>query len=126
MTTTSKNEQIVEATLPPLPLHEGHLAPWRRGGSLAPGAIGKFRPAPMEVGPLARWIPGQRFLVDVGRDVLTVQVERYMPERFTPATIEKVHVGGRWFSRAYPERVVPELVVVVVLSFEVKRDEAKR
>lgn len=122
--TATQNELIVEAPLP-LPIEPGKLKPWRRGGPLSPGSIAKFQPTGS--GPLTRWIPGAKFRVDVGRDILTVVVERYMPAKFVPGSIETQRMsGGRWQTRAYLPRTVPEAVVVVVLSFQVKRYSAKR
>lgn len=129
MNTTSKNVTNVEASsspfaaaaappAAPIAIIAGRLSPWRRGGPLTPGSIAKFRPRDPD-----RWIAGAKFRVDVGRDLLLVQVERYKPAEFIPACIDQVRgAGGRYFSKGYPAHTIPELVVVVVLAFEPKRD----
>lgn len=90
----------------------GSLRPWKRGGPLVPGAIAVFTPAERD-----RWIPGAQFRTIHRRELVTLHVERVMPERRVPCRTTW-RVGNPRSVRHAPSRVIPEAVVVRVLQTE--------
>ena len=110
--TASKNEINVEA---PLTVIAGELRPWRRGRMLTPRAIAKFYPTERE-----HWLPGAMFEHRSPSRQLayTLIVERHVPVTRVPAKRD-LHTRGSWkYYQHTPARVMPEMVVVTIVSIE--------